>query len=123
MSPLDLFKGAHEVLVAQSVQQRYPTWEAAIDASPLRPRPPTTRAEATPQILLRPPFKDDPTLAGVAFYIGVGFIQMRVLPGSTQCTYETTVRGGDGGEVRAAFLQAAARLYFHDVQFGQGGQA
>jgi len=123
VNPLDLFQRASTVLVAPAVRAQYPTWEAAIDATPVRPHPPTTHAAATPQILLRAPFKDDPTLAGVAFYIGIGFIEVHVLPGTTQCTYKNTFRGGDGGEQRAAFLRAARELFFHDVQFAHGGQA
>ena len=80
------------------------------------PRSPTTRDEALPQILLRGPFKGAPTLHGVAFYIGIGFISVREVS-ATRYSYEITAIEGDSLEERLAFLIAARDLFFNDVPF------
>jgi hypothetical protein len=121
MSPFDLFQRANEVLVAQSVQGLFPSWEVALAAVAIQPDLPTTRAEATPQFLLQPPFKDDPELRAVAFYVGIGFIEVRQI--GTTFGYQTTSLGGDGVEKRNAFLVAARELFYSDVGFRQEAQA
>jgi hypothetical protein len=89
----------------------------AIECPPTdTPRSPTTRDDALPQILLRGPFKGAPTLHGVAFYIGIGFITIREIS-STRYSYEITAIEGDVLEQRLAFLMAARDLFFNDVQF------
>ena len=91
-------------------------FDFAIDMPPIiKPRTPTTREAALPQVLLRGPFKGAPTLHGVAFYIGIGFITVREV-GAARCTYEITGIDGDGVEERLAFLIAARDLFFNDVQ-------
>lgn len=87
----------------------------AIECPPFDPpRSPTTRDEALPQILLRGPFKGAPTLHGVAFYIGIGFITVREVT-STRYSYEISAIEGDGSEKRLAFLMAARDLFFNDA--------
>lgn len=88
----------------------------AIECPPINePRSPTTRDDALPQILLRGPFKGAPTLHGVAFYIGIGFITVREVS-ATRYSYEITAINGDGTEERLAYLMAARDLFFNDVQ-------
>ena len=87
----------------------------AIECPPIdTPRSPTTRDDALPQILLRGPFAGAPTLHGVAFYIGIGFITVREVS-ATRYSYEITGIDGDGVEKRLAFLVAARDLFFNDV--------
>ena len=89
----------------------------AIECPPIdMPRVPTTRDEALPNILLRGPFKGAPTLYGVAFYIGIGFITVRDIS-AKRCTYEITGINGKGMEERLTFLIAARDLFFNDVKF------
>lgn len=88
----------------------------AIECPPIDdPRLPMTRDEAIPQLLLRGPFKGAPTLHGVAFYIGIGFITVREVS-ATRYSYEITAIDGDGTEERLAFLMAARDLFFNDAQ-------
>ena len=89
----------------------------AIEFPPIdTPRSPKTREEALPQFLLQGPFAGAPTLHGVAFYIGIGFITIReTSPG--YASYEITGIDGDGMEERLAFLIAARDLFFNDVKF------
>ena len=117
-----LFHSAAKVLVAQSARQKYPTWEAAINATPATPSPPTTRADSAPHIVLRGPFQGQPDLLAVVFYIGVGLIEVRAL-NATDCTYETRVIDGDGVQERNAFLVAVRDLFFHDVTFKREAHA
>lgn len=117
-----LFDRAGEVLVTLETRQKYEHWEDAIGAPAARPSPPNTRDEATPHVLLRGPFEGDAALVGVAFYVGIGFVEVRAF-NATHCTYETTVIAGDGVEERDAFLTAALRLFFHDVDFTRSPQA
>lgn len=118
MSPHDLFRRATEVLLKQEAQQKYDSWSDAIEAAALKPSAPTARSSAVPEVLLRGPFNGIPDLIAVAFYPGIGFIEIRKLD-AVLCTYETTVIDGDGIEERDAFLTAARDLYFHDVKFRQ----
>ena len=88
----------------------------AIECPPIEvPRSPTTRDDALPQILLRGPFKGAPTVHGVAFYIGIGFITVREIS-ATRYSYEITGIDGNAVEQRLAFLVAARDLFFNDVQ-------
>jgi hypothetical protein len=88
----------------------------AIECPPIdTPCAPTTREAALPQILLQGPFKGAPTLQGVVFYIGIGFITLREVS-AKRCSYEITGINGDGLEARLAFLLAARDLFFNDVQ-------
>lgn len=113
----DLFNNAAQVLIAADARGRYEHWEDAINAPSVKPTTlPTTHAEATPPILLRGPFKGDPNLHAVAFYVGIGFIAVHVVD-AARCTYETSVIDGDGIGERNAFLVAARDLFFHDVKF------
>jgi hypothetical protein len=120
-----LFQSASEILVGLQLRDGVVTGaygradidgEIAID-SPLiiKPHPPTTRETALPEILLRGPFKGAPTLHGVAFYIGIGFITVREVS-AKRWTYEITGIDGDGGEERLAFLIAARDLFFNDAK-------
>ena len=89
----------------------------AIECPPIdTPRAPTTRDAALPQVLLRGPFKGAPTLHGVAFYIGIGFVTVREVS-ATRYSYEITAIDGDGVEERLAFLTASRDLFFNDAQF------
>jgi len=113
-----LFTSAAEVLITPGARQKYAHWADTIEAPAIKPSPPTTRAEATPHVLLRGPFEGDPTLLGVAFYVGVGLIEVRAFnDNDTRATYETRVIDGDGVEARGTFLLAARDLFFHDVEF------
>lgn len=113
----DLFNSAAQVLIAASARGRYEHWEDAINAPSVKPpSPPTTHAEATPPILLRGPFKGDPDLHAVAFYVGIGLIAVHAVD-AARCTYQTIVIDGDGVGERNAFLTAARDLFFHDVRF------
>lgn len=88
----------------------------AIDCPPtIKPITPTTRDAALPHVLLRGPFKGAPTLHGVAFYIGIGFITVREVS-ATRYAYEITGIDGEGVEERVAFLTAACALFFNDAQ-------
>lgn len=86
-----------------------------LEVPSIKPPPPTTRETALPEILLRGPFKGAPTLHGVAFYIGIGFITIREV-GAARASYEITGIAGDGIEERLAFLIAARDLFFNDVK-------
>ena len=89
----------------------------AIECPPIdTPRSPTTRDDSLPQILLRGPFAGAPTLHGVAFYIGIGFITVREVT-STRYSYEISAIEGNGTEARLAFLIAARNLFFNDARF------
>ena len=89
----------------------------AIACPPIEvPRSPSTRDDALPQILLRGPFKNAPTLHGVAFYVGIGFITVREVTAS-RYSYEITAIDGDGMEERIAFLTTARDLFFNDAKF------
>jgi hypothetical protein len=112
----DLFNNAAQVLISAAARGQYEHWEDAINAPSVKPLPPTTHAEAVPPILLRGPFKEDPNLFAVAFYVGIGFIAAHAAD-ATYCTYETSVIDGDGVGERGAFLTAARDLFFHDVKF------
>lgn len=116
MNPYDLFNSAAEVLLKQSAQEKYDAWSDAIEAPALKPPVPTTHSSATPEVLLRGPFDGIADLIAVAFYPGIGFIEIRKLD-AILCTYETTVIDGEGLTERDAFLTAARNLYFHDVKF------
>jgi len=115
-APDDFFTNAAEILVRPEVRQRYTCGDDIINARAVTPALPTTHSEAAPPVLLRGPFKGDSDLVGVAFYIGIGFIEVRSLS-TTQYTYETSAIGGDGIKEREAFLKAALDLFFHDVKF------
>lgn len=117
-----LFGSAAEVLIAAEAQQKYNNWADAIDAPTAKPSVPTTRSTAVPDVLLRGPFEGIPDLIAVAFYPGVGFIEVRQF-NATHCTYETTVINGDGIKDRDAFLEAARNLFFHDVDFTRSPRA
>lgn len=124
-----LFQSAAEVLMNLNLRdgvvtgadgRKAPDGAACVDFAIECPpfdelRSPTTRREALPQILLRGPFKGAPTLHGVAFYIGIGFITVREVT-STRYAYEISAIEGDGAEARLAFLTAAGRLFFNDAQ-------
>lgn len=124
-----LFQSASEILMNLKLQDGVVTGadgrkasdgdacvDFAIECPPIDvPRAPTTRDDALPQILLRGPFKGAPTLHGVAFYIGIGFITVREVS-ATRYSYEITAIDGDGTEERLAFLMAARDLFFNDVQ-------
>lgn len=114
----NLFRSAAEVLVTLEAQQKYEAWADAIDAPAMRPSVPTTRANAVPDVLLRGPFEGTPDLIAVAFYPGIGFIEISKLD-VVYCTYLTTVIDGDGIQERDTFLMAARDLFFHDVKFQQ----
>jgi len=114
----DLFNSAAEVLVTPEARQKYGEWADAIDAPAAKPSVPKTRAAAIPDVLIRGPFEGNPDLIAVAFYPGIGFIEIRKLD-VVYCTYMTTVIAGDGIQERDAFLTAARDLFFHDVKFRQ----
>jgi hypothetical protein len=121
----DRFQRAAQILVTHETKQRYPDYYDALCAEPIVPAPPETRGEATPHILLVPPFQSEPDLAGVAIYVGIGFIEIRNLDsqnlGGLQCSYGFSPIGGDGVEARDAYLLAAFRLYFNDVELQETG--
>lgn len=114
----DLFNSAAEVLITPEARQKYEEWADAIDAPAVKPSVPKTRATAIPDVLLRGPFEGVHDLIAVAFYVGIGFIEVCTLD-AVYCTYGTTVIDGDGLKERDAFLTAARDLFFHDVKFRQ----
>jgi hypothetical protein len=112
-----LFDSAAEVLATANIMLKYEGWDDVIGASiVVEPQLPTTRGEAQPHVLLRGPFAGDPDLITVAFYVGIGLIEVRALT-AERWTYETSVIGGNGIEKRDAFLMAARDLFFNDVKF------
>jgi hypothetical protein len=125
-----LFQSAAQVIMTPELRdgvvtgadgRKAPDYDAcvafAIECPPIdTPRSPTTRDAALPQILLRGPFKGAPTLHGVAFYAGIGFITVREVT-ATRYSYEITGIDGDGVEARVTFLMTARDLFFNDAQF------
>lgn len=121
----DRCRRAAQILVTHETKQKYPNGYDALCADPVEPALPTTRAAATPHILLVGPFQDEPDLYAVAIYVGIGFIEIRNtgiqnLHG-IECSYGFSAIGGDGVEVRDAYLLAAFRLYFNDVELKETG--
>jgi hypothetical protein len=112
----DLCRRAAQILVTPGTRQRYPNGFDVIYADPIQPPPPSTRKDATPNILLVGPFQGEPDLIGVDIYAGIGFIEVRNLNGALY-SYGLSAIDGAGQEIRVAYLETALRLYFDDVKF------
>lgn len=121
----DRCRRAAQILVTHETKRKYPDHYDALCADPIEPALPATRHDATPHILLVGPFQDEPDLVTVAIYVGIGLIEIRNLDiqnfSDLQCSYGFSAIGGDGVEARDAYLLAAFRLYFNDVELQETG--
>lgn len=116
----DRCRRASEIFVSHETRRRFPNGHEAITTGAIVPAPPTTRAGATPHILLKGPFQGEPDLSAIAIYAGIGIIEIhdtREIAGA-DCIYVFRPIGpadSEGVEARSAYLQAAFRLYYNDV--------
>lgn len=103
---------ASEVFITHETRQKYVTFGVhMLNAAPIKPMLPTTRGAATPHILLAGPFQDEPGLAAVGVYVGIGFIEVRDLKNGVR-HHQLSAIDGDDIEARRAYLAAALHLYF-----------
>lgn len=120
----DRCRRATQITITDETRRRWPNGHEALNAAPIAPAPPANRAEATPHILLVGPFQDEPGLAAIAIWVGIGIIEVRETADveGAECSYHFLVIDGDGYETRAAYLQTSFQLYFNDVRV-LGGKA
>lgn len=124
----DRCRRASEILVSHETRRRFPNGYDAITADAIVPVPPTTRAAATPHILLKGPFEGEPDLTAIAIYAGIGIIEIHDTHdiAGADCIYVFRPIGpvdDEGIEARNAYLQAAFHLYYNDVTLVQAARS